>query len=67
MPFRFVECVLASQDAIDDFLIGLTVEWRVAAEQNVENDTDAPEVALMVVAAPQHFRCNVIGCPVFLC
>jgi len=38
-----------------------TGERRLAAKQNVEDDTDAPNVALLCVVAQEDLRRDVIG------
>ncbi len=36
-------------------------EWRVAAEQDVHDDTASPDVALLVVVALEDFWSDVVG------
>ena len=66
MPFWLVECIFTQQDSFDDFLVGLTIERRVAAEQDVKNDTTAPQVALLIVALLEDLRCDVVRRPILL-
>ena len=66
MPFWLVECVLALEHGFNNFFVGLAIEWRVAAEQDVEDDTAAPKIALLVVALAEDLRRNVVGRPVLL-
>lgn len=51
----FLHCL---QNAI---LVG-PIERRVPAEQNVENHTAAPDIALFVIVLHQHLRGYVVRC-----
>ena len=48
-------------DPGNDLLIGLSVERRLSAEQDVEDDTDAPDIALFSVGALDDFRSEIVG------
>ena len=48
-------------DSSNDLLIGLTVEGRLSAEQDVKDDTDAPDIALFSVGTLDDFRSEIVG------
>ena len=50
-----------------DLFVSLAVEGRIPAQQNVQDHATTPQVALVVIAALQHFRCNVIRRSILLC
>mmetsp|Transcript_13014 Transcript_13014/g.35714 ORF Transcript_13014/g.35714 Transcript_13014/m.35714 type:complete len:332 (-) Transcript_13014:1037-2032(-) len=50
-------------DLLEDGLVIVTVEGRIATKQDVQDDTNAPNVALLVVLSPQHLRCHVVRRP----
>ena len=50
MPLGLVQGVLPQEDSLDNLLVSLAVEGRVATQENVQNDATAPQVALMIVA-----------------
>lgn len=38
-------------------------KWRSAAEEDVENDSGAPNINLLAVVTLQHLRSNVVRTP----
>lgn len=57
-PLR--ERVIAKSDLLQDLIFAASVERRVARQQDVGNDTDRPDIALLVVALFQDFRSDVV-------
>ena len=66
MPLGLVERVLAIEHGFNNFFVRLSVEWWVAAQQDIEDDAAAPKIALLVVALAEDLRCDVIRRPVLL-
>lgn len=48
-------------DAVEDVLVVVAVERRIAAQQDVQDDSARPDVALFVVVLKQDFRRYVVG------
>jgi len=61
IPLGLLESKLSSENIFNDLLVVLAVERRVAAEEDVENYSRAPDVALLIVLFLQNFRRDVIG------
>jgi hypothetical protein len=59
LPLRTREVQLSFLDLFKNFFVGITIERRVAAEDNVQDDAGRPDVALFVIGAFEHFRSNV--------
>ena len=66
MPFRLIQCVLTCEYGLNNFFIGLAIEWRVAAQQDVQDDTAAPKIALLVIALLENLRSDVVRRAVLL-
>ena len=66
MPFRLIESILTFEDGLDYLLISLAIERRVAAKQDVEDDTTAPEIALLIVTLLQNLWGNVVRSSILL-
>ena len=65
-PFWFIKREFAEQHCLNNFLICLAVKWRVAAQQDVENHSTAPQVALMVIRFLEDFWCDIVWCSILL-
>ncbi len=52
--------IVALLHPLDDLVARVPIEGRVAAEEDVQDHTAAPHVALLVVVLPQHLRRDVI-------
>lgn len=61
VPLRIVEGQVLVLDSVYDFLVVLTEERRTAAQQYLENDTTAPDVALEGVLLAQYFGSHLVG------
>ncbi|GIX65410.1 ABC transporter ATP-binding protein, putative [Babesia caballi] len=59
-PLRHVEGELARLHLLDDRRLVRAVEGREAAQQNVQDHADGPDVALVVVHALEHLGRNVV-------
>ena len=44
---------------LEYLFVGLTIERWISAENYIEYDTGGPDIAFLIVAAFEHFRCNV--------
>ena len=62
VPAGAFERVLADLDLVNDLFVCLAVEGRFAREEDVQDDADAPDVALLTVGAMDDFRCHVVRC-----
>lgn len=65
-PFRTCEIVSANLDLLDNFSIIVSVEGRSATQQNVEDNTDTPDITFLIVLGIQHFRGDVVSCAICL-
>ena len=61
VPLLSFEVVLSQFDVVHDFAVGLSVEGRVAAEEDVEDDACGPDVAAFVVFSGDDFGGDVVG------
>lgn len=59
-PLWLVDGVLAREHGLNYLLVSAAVEGRVAAKQDVEDDTAAPKIALLVVTFFQNFGRDVV-------
>jgi len=66
VPALVVEVELAESDLLHDFLVALAVEGRHTREQDVDNDTGGPDVALGRVVLVQDFGSDVVWGTKFL-
>ena len=60
VPDLAAELPRALFDLCQDLLI-TAIEWRHATEHDVQNDTDAPQIALLSVSLLEDLRCDVVG------
>mmetsp|Transcript_115788 Transcript_115788/g.248811 ORF Transcript_115788/g.248811 Transcript_115788/m.248811 type:complete len:330 (+) Transcript_115788:639-1628(+) len=60
LPVVALEIVTAVSDVVLEFLVRVAFEGRVAAEQNVHDDSTAPDVALLVVLPGEDLRSHVV-------
>jgi len=60
IPLFALEIELACSDHLQNFLIVVTVERRVATEEDVEHAASAPHITRNVVVASEHLRRDVI-------
>lgn len=51
------------QNSLHDFIVGGAVERRIAAEENVRDDTQTPNVTFLVIVFFEHFWSDVVGRP----
>lgn len=62
---------LPAEDHLKDLLLGVAVEGRHAGQQNVQDDTQAPQVCLPRVLAPQHLPHTPVSptasCSIYVC
>ena len=61
LPVFFVESKLLVANLLDYNLVVVSVVRRVTAEQNVQDDAKAPDVAGFVVPALQYLRGHIVG------
>ena len=61
IPHVSLELELTLSDLLNDFLVGFAVEGRLTTEEDIEDDTDAPDVALLRVASVNHLGSQVVG------
>ena len=66
VPLRLIKGEFAQCDSLNDLLVSLTIERWVAAEEDVQNDATAPQIALLIVAFLQNLWRDVIRCTVLL-
>ena len=60
VPFFAIEVEFAPLDHFQYLLVVITVKWRVSAEQNVEDASGRPHVALDAVVTGQDFGRDVV-------
>lgn len=65
-PLRALQGEVPLPNIVEDLVVSLAVEGGTAAEQNVEDDPDAPDVALLAVGALEYFGGDVVGGAVLL-
>lgn len=65
-PVFVISTELALSDSFNNFIFICTIEWRIAAEQNEEYNTNAPDVAFFVVIIIEDLRSYVIWSAVLL-
>ena len=66
MPLRLIESILTFKDGLNNLLISLAIEWRVAAKQDVQDDTTAPKIALLIVTLLQNLWGNIVRSSILL-
>ena len=60
LPLFVVYAELARFDFLDYLIVVDPVERRITAEQNVENHTNAPKIAFLIVLVLQHLGSDVV-------
>lgn len=65
MPFSPLERPLTLSNLGEDLIVA-TVEGRISTKQNVEHDSNAPHVALLIVFTSENLWGNVVGSTVKL-
>lgn len=60
VPVGRVELQFLSHHVLKDFLVVISFEGWVATEEDVEDDTQAPHIALLVVVTFEHLWGNVV-------
>ena len=60
IPVSRVELELLLDDVAEDLFVVVSFEGWVTAQEDEQNDTEGPNVALLVVVAFQHFRSDVV-------
>lgn len=60
-PLLIIDPKLTSFDFFDYLIVIGPIERWVAAQQNIENNANTPEITLLVVFVIQNLRGNVIG------
>jgi len=61
VPIGGVESQLLLEHVFENFLVGIALEGRVAAQENEQNDSERPHVALSAVVAAQNLGSYVVG------
>ena len=59
LPLDRGEVKLSLLDSLQNLLVTLSIEGRIAAEQNIEDDSSTPDIALFIVVSSQDFRGDV--------
>jgi hypothetical protein len=62
LPYVIREVDLALVDGPKDFLIVLSIKWRLSAKQDIHDDATAPDIAFAVIGLLQDFWSNIIRC-----
>mmetsp|Transcript_8889 Transcript_8889/g.22400 ORF Transcript_8889/g.22400 Transcript_8889/m.22400 type:complete len:241 (-) Transcript_8889:309-1031(-) len=60
LPIGCIERKVPQAHLRKDLGVGFSKERRVAAEQNVHDDSDAPQITELIVLSSKHLRCNII-------
>ena len=55
-----IEMEVSFDDIADDFQLGVTWEWDLAWEHDVEDDSHGPDIDLLVIALQEYLRCDVV-------
>ena len=55
-----IKLKLAPLDLLENLFIARSSEGRVTAQENVENDSARPHVALLVIAPREDLGCNIV-------
>lgn len=66
VPLLVVYTEFASFHFFYYLIVVCSVKWRIAAEQNVENNTNTPEITLLVVFVIEHLWGDVVRGSKFL-
>jgi hypothetical protein len=66
LPLRPLEGVVALPHVVQDLIVSLAVERRASTEEDVENDSDAPDVALLIVLPLEDFGSDVVCSSILL-
>lgn len=59
LPLRSSEIKFSFFDLLEDLFVCLSIKRWIATEYDVKNDTSWPHIALLIVAALEHFRGNI--------
>ena len=60
LPLFVIHTELSNFDFLYYLIVISSVEWRVATKQNVQDDTNTPEITLLVVFVIKHLWGNVV-------
>ena len=60
IPVSWIEGQWLLQHISEYFFVVITLKWRVSAEEHEEDDTEGPDIALLVVVALEHFGCHIV-------
>ena len=63
LPLNSLEANIPEGNVVKDLLIVLPIEWRVPAQQDVQDDAAGPDIAFLIVFLLQDLGCYVEGCP----
>ena len=55
-----IEMEVSFDDIADDFQLGVTWEWDLAWEHDVEDDSHGPDVNLLVIALQEYLWSDVV-------
>jgi len=60
IPTWSLHRVLADLDQLDGLIICISIEGRLARDENVEDNTNTPDIALLAISALNDLRCDVV-------
>jgi hypothetical protein len=55
-----LEMIFSSEYIFYDLFIRVTGEWYLPGQQNIKDDTHAPQVTFGIIVLVEHFRCNIV-------
>lgn len=61
LPLRSLHRELSLLDALHDCLVSWAIKGRLAREKDVQDHTNAPDIALLAVGAHDDLRGNIVG------
>lgn len=60
LKFDMIKVVFCASNLRENFLSAAALEWEVTAHEHVEEDSERPYVALVVIVSIEHFRSHVV-------
>ena len=52
--------IITCLDFQEKFCVSICIKWRVAAQQTISNDPEAPHVTSLVIGPVKYFRSHVV-------
>jgi hypothetical protein len=61
-PLFFICPELTFFDLLYYLIVIRSIKWRISAQQNIHDDSNAPQIAFLIVIITEHLRGDVVRC-----